>query len=74
MVGIPTDRALTSIEHRDKQLVVAINTHCTTLGMPPDIQLSTHCDDEFLYIESPYFRRYLSRFLSFTLGQINHHE
>ncbi|KAG6013635.1 hypothetical protein E4U43_007185 [Claviceps pusilla] len=35
----------------NKQLVVVINTHCTTLGMPPDIQPSTHCDYEFLYIE-----------------------
>ncbi|KAG5984646.1 hypothetical protein E4U55_003867 [Claviceps digitariae] len=74
VVGIPADQALASIEDRDKQLVVAVNTHCTTLGMPPDSQLSRHCDYEFLYIESPYFRRYLSRFLSFTLGQISHHE
>ncbi|KAG6003372.1 hypothetical protein E4U21_002088 [Claviceps maximensis] len=74
VVGISADVALASIADRDKQLVVAINTHCTTLGMPPDVHLSRHCDYEFLYFESPYFRRYLSRFLSFTLGQISHHE
>ncbi|KAG5919185.1 hypothetical protein E4U61_001070 [Claviceps capensis] len=74
VVGIPADKARTSIEDRDKQLMVAVNTHCNTLGRPPDAQLSAHCDYEFLYIDSPYFRRYLARFLSFTLGQISHHE
>ncbi|GAB0137925.1 hypothetical protein EsDP_00006176 [Epichloe bromicola] len=74
VIGIPAEKAKASIEHRDKQLMVAVNTHCATLGMPPDTELSTHCDYELLYIESPYLRRYLSRFLSFTLGQTSHHE
>ncbi|KAK9444560.1 Aldolase-type TIM barrel [Metarhizium brunneum] len=74
VVGISAVDAKRDIADRNKELLVAVNTHCVTLGMPPDEQLSTHCDYEFLYMESPYFRRYLSRFISFTLGQISHHE
>jgi 3-dehydroquinate dehydratase-1 len=74
VVGIPATDAKSDLADRDKELVVAVNTHCVTLGMPPDEHISAHCDYEFLYMESPYFRRYLSRFISFTLGQINHHE
>ncbi|KHN96143.1 Aldolase-type TIM barrel [Metarhizium album ARSEF 1941] len=74
VVGISARDAKRDIAGRKQELLVAINTHCVTFGMPPDEQLSTHCDYEFLYMESPYFRRYLSRFISFTLGQISHHE
>ncbi|KAG8427460.1 hypothetical protein J3459_006638 [Metarhizium acridum] len=74
VVGISATDAKRDIADRNKELLVAVNTHCVTLGMPPDEQLSKHCDYEFLYMESPYFRRYLSRFISFTLGQISHHE
>jgi 3-dehydroquinate dehydratase-1 len=42
--------------------------------MPPDLDLSAECDYEFLYTEAPFFRRDLSRFIAFTLGQISHHE
>lgn len=74
VVGLPADMAISDVQTRDKDLVVAINAHCVTLGMPPDLQLSALCDYEFLYTESPFFRRYLARFISFTLGQISHHE
>ncbi|GKT90817.1 pentafunctional AROM polypeptide [Colletotrichum tofieldiae] len=74
VVGIPAEHAKNDINSRDKGLVVAINAHCVNLGMPPDIFLSAQCDYEFLYTEAPFFRRDLSRFISFTLGQINHHE
>lgn len=74
VVGIPAADAAASIADRDRQQVVAVNTHCVTMGMPPHETLSTYCDYEFLYVESPYFRRSLSRFLSFTMGQISHHE
>ncbi|KUI58577.1 Pentafunctional AROM polypeptide 2 [Cytospora mali] len=74
VVGIQADKARLDIAERDQQLVVAVNAHCVGLGMPPDTHLSAQCDYEFLYTENPFFRRDLARFISFTLGQINHHE
>lgn len=74
VVGIQADKAKGDITQRDQALVVTINAHCANLGMPPDVYLSEQCDYEFLYTEAPFFRRDLSRFISFTLGQLNHHE
>ncbi|KAK8069489.1 aldolase [Apiospora phragmitis] len=74
VVGIPAEKAKANIASRDKALVVVINAHCVALGMPPDTVLSSQCDYEFLYTETPFFRRDLARFTSFVLGQINHHE
>lgn len=74
VVGILAERAMADIAARDRTLVVAIHTHCVNLGMPPDVYLSAQCDYEFLYTETPFFRRDLCRFISFTLGQLNHHE
>lgn len=74
VVGILADSAKADIASRDRDLVVAINAHCVNLGMPPDLFLSAQCDYEFLYTEAPFFRRDLSRFISHTLGQLNHHE
>jgi 3-dehydroquinate dehydratase-1 len=74
VIGIAASNAKVDIESRDESLVVAINSHCVNLGMPPDVDLSSASDYEFLYTESPFFRRDLSRFIAFTLGQISHHE
>ncbi|KZZ94367.1 Aldolase-type TIM barrel [Moelleriella libera RCEF 2490] len=74
VVGIQASDAKATIEERDKELVVAVNTHCPALGVPPDTQLSATCDYELFYNESSYFRRHLSRFISFTLGQMSPHE
>ncbi|KAM0341397.1 hypothetical protein ACHAPU_010040 [Fusarium lateritium] len=74
VVGVAAGEAKDNIAARNQNLVVAINTHCVNLGMPPDIHLSAQCDYEFLYAESSYVRRDLARFISFTLGQINHHD
>ncbi|CAG9949599.1 unnamed protein product [Clonostachys rosea f. rosea IK726] len=74
VVGILAADAKLDVEFRNSEHVVAINAHCTGLGMPPDLHLSAHCDYEFLYTESPFFRRDLARFTSFTLGQISHHK
>lgn len=74
VVGILADNAKADIASRNQGLVVAINAHCVNLGMPPDVFLSAQCDYEFLYTETPFFRRDLSRFISHTLGQLNHHE
>lgn len=74
VIGVRTDDAKQDIRERDRCRVVAIHAHCVNLGMPPDVELSAECDYEFLYTEKPFFRRDLSRFISFTLGQISHHE
>lgn len=74
VVGVAAGEAKGDVAVRNQELVVAINAHCVNLGMPPDLHLSASCDYEFLYTESPFFRRDLARFISFTLGQINHHE
>ncbi len=74
VVGIRADGAKSDIATRDRSLVVAINAHAIGLGMPPDVFLSEHCDYEFIYTDAPFFRRDLARFISHTLGQINHHE
>lgn len=74
VVGISADDAKDGISSRDQTRILAINTHFVDLGMPPDPNLSSECDFEFLYTDTPFFRRDLSRFTSFILGQINHHE
>ena len=74
VIGVPAAEAKADIESRDRQLVVAINAHFVNNGMPPDPHLSAYCDYEFLYTVSPFLRRDLARFTSFTLGQISHHK
>ncbi|KAM3507266.1 hypothetical protein MY10362_001864 [Beauveria mimosiformis] len=73
VIGIPADAARNDIAARDTSLVVAINAHLVSLGMPPDLHLSEHCDYEFLYSDTLDLRRDLCRFTAFILGQINHH-
>ncbi len=74
VLGVAAIDAKRDIDARDRGLLVAINAHCVTLGMPPDLDLSASSDYEFLYTETPFFRRDLSRFIAFTLGQITCHE
>jgi 3-dehydroquinate dehydratase-1 len=74
VIGIAASDAKADISTRNTYLIVAINAHCVNLGMPPDVDLSAASDYEFLYTETPFFRRDLSRFIAFTLGQISHHE
>ncbi|KAI1327215.1 3-dehydroquinate dehydratase [Xylariaceae sp. FL0255] len=74
VLGVSAASAKIGLATRDQNAVVVIHTHNVELSMPPDEYLSVHCDYEFLYSETPYFRRDLARFISFTLGQIDHHE
>lgn len=74
VIGIAASDAKADIVFRNKIVMVAINAHCVNLGMPPDVDLSAASDYEFLYTDTPFFRRDLSRFIAFTLGQISHHE
>jgi len=52
---------------------VVINTHCVDGPHPRDDSITEQCDYEYLYTKSPFFRRDVSRFLSFILGQIGPH-
>ena len=74
VIGIAAADAKVDVTTRNRILMVAINAHCVNLGMPPDLELSAAVDYEFLYTETPFFRRDLSRFIAFTLGQISHHD
>jgi 3-dehydroquinate dehydratase-1 len=74
VIGLRGFDAKGDIRERNRRRVVVINAHCVNLGMPPDLDLSAESDYEFLYSEIPFFRRDLSRFIAFTLGQISHHE
>lgn len=74
VIGVSAESAKAGIASRNKGILVAINTHCTSLGMPPDVCLSAQADYEFIYTEVPFFRRDLARFISHTLGQLSHHE
>ncbi|OTA98743.1 hypothetical protein M426DRAFT_69190 [Hypoxylon sp. CI-4A] len=74
VLGISLDSAKIDISSRNRDAIVAINTHCVNLGMPPDTYISAQCDYEYLYPDANFSRRDLARFISFTLGQINHHD
>ncbi|EPE10605.1 pentafunctional arom polypeptide [Ophiostoma piceae UAMH 11346] len=74
VIGVCAQSAKADISLRDRGLVVAINAHCVTVSKHADEVLSDACDYEFLYTDSPFFRRDLARFISFTLGQTNHHQ
>ena len=74
VLGIPAESARTGVAGRDKNATVVIHSHNVGLGMPPDTYLSEQCDYEFLYTDTLLCRQDLARFISFTLGQVNHHE
>ena len=74
VIGVSAESAKDDIATRSRGLVVAVNAHCTGLGMPPDVYLSAQCDYEFLYTEAPFFRRDLARFTSHILGQLSPHQ
>ncbi|CAI6338693.1 unnamed protein product [Periconia digitata] len=52
---------------------LVINTHCVDGPHPRDDSILEHCDYEYLYTKSPFFRRDVARFLSLILGQISPH-
>jgi 3-dehydroquinate dehydratase-1 len=74
VVGITAERAKATMSSKDPNLQVAIHAHFTDSGMPPDSVLSSTCEFEFLYNNNSTLRRDLARFISFVLGQTNHHE
>ena len=74
VIGIGELNAEIDIRERSESRIVATNTHCVNLGTPPDLELFAACDYEFLYTQTPFFRRDLSRFIALILGQISRHD
>lgn len=52
---------------------LVISTHCVDGTHARDDDVVEHCDYEYMYTKSPFFRRDVARFLSFILGQISPH-
>ena len=73
IIGITAGCALESLSSRKADALV-INTHCIGDETTPDPALTDACDYEFLYLESPFFRRDLARFLTHVLGLTNFHD
>jgi 3-dehydroquinate dehydratase I len=73
VVGITAEGVKDGLNARRKDTLV-INTHCISDSTSPASALTDLCDYEFLYVESPFLRRDLTRFLSHILGQANFHE
>ena len=74
IIGIRDDHVRRGLYARDKSAVLLINTHCVDSGKVADEDLTNECDYEFLYSQSPFFRRDLTRFLSHILGQNRPHD
>ena len=74
VIGVSLDDARRGLRERDRSQMLVINSYCVGDGGFPDAALTDECDYEFLYNDSPFFRRDLTRFLSFILGQTNFHE
>lgn len=74
VMGIRASDLTQSIEGCDRSSLTLINTHCVDDGSAPDEGLTDICHYEFLYCNSPFFRRDLTRFLSLVLGQTRPHE
>ncbi|MCJ1289830.1 hypothetical protein MMC34_001363 [Xylographa carneopallida] len=53
---------------------ILISTHRVDSGVSIDSSLTRLSDYEFLYQDTPFFRRDLARFLAHVLGQTNFHE
>ncbi|MCJ1411365.1 hypothetical protein MMC19_005453 [Ptychographa xylographoides] len=74
VVGIQAhDIKRNELQGRRKSYLV-INTHRVDSGLPVDPDMTERSDYEFLYQDSPFFRRDLTRFLSHVLGQTVFHE
>ena len=74
VVGIQASAARDDLDDRNRSHMLVINTHCTDKGTSLDPALTWASDYEFLFCESPFFRRDLTRFLSIVLGQSSFHE
>ena len=74
VIGISTDDVREGLRDRDRSQMLVINSFCIGNGGFSDATLTDKCDYEFLYHDNLFFRRDLTRFLSFILGQTTVHE
>jgi len=70
--GLSNARAIAQRDSFDSSRLL-INTHRVDGGHQLNEELTDRCDYEYLYTRSAFFRRDVSRFLSFILGQIGPH-
>ncbi|KAF2847947.1 aldolase [Plenodomus tracheiphilus IPT5] len=70
--GLSSKLASTQLANWDRSRLL-INTHRVDGGYDLDETITDGCDYEYLYTRQPFFRRDVSRFLSFILGQIGPH-
>jgi 3-dehydroquinate dehydratase-1 len=70
--GLSNALAVSQLDGLDSSRLL-INTHRVDGGHTLDEKLTDRCDYEYLYTRSTFFRRDVSRFLSFILGQIGPH-
>ncbi|KAH3917395.1 hypothetical protein HBI56_118370 [Parastagonospora nodorum] len=70
--GVSNAHAVLQLDSLDTSRML-INTHRVDGGYEVNEALTDRCDYEYLYTRSTFFRRDVSRFLSFILGQIGPH-
>ena len=73
VVGISRNQELTMLRNGSCSRTI-INTCCIDNGRTVDSSATAICDYEYLYTEKPFYRRDLTRFLAFVLGQFRPHE
>ncbi|MCJ1308420.1 hypothetical protein MMC25_002073 [Agyrium rufum] len=66
--------AIEELTNRNRSQMLVIYTRNIDQKVTLDADVCRECDYEFLYQESPFFRRDLTRFLSMVLGQARFHE
>jgi 3-dehydroquinate dehydratase-1 len=74
VIGILACDLARGLQGCERSSLVLVNTYCVEDGSAPEDSLSESCDYEFLYSQSPFLRRDLSRFLSLVLGQTRPHD
>jgi 3-dehydroquinate dehydratase-1 len=70
--GLSSKLASAQLDNWDRSRLL-INTHRVDGAYELDETITDRCDYEYLYTRSPFFRRDVSRYLSFILGQIVPH-
>lgn len=73
VVGVSADDFGSESDSRDRSRIL-VYSHCVDSGQAPDEMISLLCDYEYLYTQSPFDRRDLTRFLSHIFGQISPHK
>lgn len=74
VVGVPKSGVQSSPVEEDGISRIFLYAHCADGNRPPDEHLRRLCKYEYLYSRSKYLRRDLTRFLTFILGHVSHHQ